>query len=94
MTAGRLSQAQLLESAIQERGEYSHVSVRNERKALYIYAGDSDPVAKLTEVGSGNYGLHFHSHTGRWETMPIIGKIPAIAETIVDTLGPHLEAWG
>jgi hypothetical protein len=47
MTASK-SQAQQLEQAIRHLGSYCHVEVRAKRQALYIYAGDEDPIARLS----------------------------------------------
>ena len=88
-----LQDAQLLEQAIREQGAYDHVSVRFHRRALYVHAGSDDPIARLTPTALGQYGLHFHSHTGRWEPMPLSGKVPDIAKEIIEILGPYLERW-
>jgi hypothetical protein len=44
------------------------VSVRATRGHLNIVVDNGEPVARCTPLGAGQYGLSFHSHTGRWET--------------------------
>jgi hypothetical protein len=77
--------------AIQALGDYSHVTVRPTRGHLNVYAGNEDPVARLTALGAGLYRLSFHTHTGRWEPMPFMGDTPKIAQTLVTCLAPYLE---
>lgn len=86
-------QADELTAALHARGDYAHVSVRAERGHLNIYPGDQEPVARLTPLGGAQYGLTFHSHTGKWERMPFSGDLSHMADTIVGTLGPYLEHW-
>jgi hypothetical protein len=86
-------QAEELATALHALGDYAHVSVRAERGHLNIYPGDDDPVARLTPVGGGQYGLTFHRHTGQWERMPFAGDLAHMAETIVTTLGMYLDRW-
>jgi len=80
-----------LTQAIRALGNYSHVTVRAGRAHLNIYAGHDDPVARFTPLGTGRYGLSFHTHTGRWEPMPFMGDAPHIAEALVTALAPYLE---
>lgn len=84
-------QAVDLATAIHARGAYAHVSVRAERGHLNIYPDDDDPVARLTPLGGGQYGLSFHRHTGQWERMPFAGDLSHLADVIVETLGMYLE---
>ena len=86
-------QAEELAAAIHALGDYAHVSVHAERGNLNIYPGDGDPVARLTPLGGGQYGLCFHRHTGQWERMPFAGDLAHMAETIVTTLGMYLQRW-
>jgi hypothetical protein len=85
------TQAIDLAIAIQALGDYAHVSVRAERGHLNLYPGDDDPIARVTPLGGGQYGLSFHRHTGQWERMPFAGDLTHLAETIVETLGMYLE---
>lgn len=74
----------------QVRGQLRY-RVRADHGHLNIYPGDGDPVARLTPLGGGQYGLSFHRHTGQWERMPFAGDLAYMAETVVTTLGMHLE---
>lgn len=91
MTAST-SEAQQLQQAIRPLGSYAHVEVRAQRRALYVYAGDEDPVARLTPTAGGFYALHYRNHHGRWEPMHLTGQIPAMAADLIDILRPFLEA--
>ena len=83
--------AERLTRAIRALGNYSHVTVRAGRAHLNIYAGHDDSVARFTPLGAGRYRLSFHTHTGRWEPMPLMGNPPQIAEALVSALAPYLE---
>lgn len=85
--------AERLLRAIQARGDYAHVFVRKLRGQLHVYAGQEDPVAKLIPLGGGQYGLSFHSHTGKWEPLPSAGDLTEVAAALVDALGIYLERW-
>ena len=80
-----------LEQAIRALGQSAHVTVRPGRSHLNIYAGNEDPVARFTPLGAGQFGLSFHTHTGRREPMPFVGETRQIAETLVSTLAPYLQ---
>ena len=79
-----------LQQAVRAAAEYAHVAVRVERGHLMVYAGDQEPVARLTPLGQAQYGLSFYRHDGKWERMPFSGAISELATTLVDTLGPYL----
>ena len=79
-----------LQQTVRDAGEYAHVVVRVERGHLMVYAGDEEPVARLTPLGQAQYGLSFYRHDGRWERMPFMGPISEMATSLVDTLGPYL----
>ena len=83
-------EADALQRALHALGEYAHVTVRAERGHLNIFIDDGAPVARVTPLGATQYGLSFHSHTGRWETMPFIGALIPLAHDLVMTLGPYL----
>jgi len=86
-------EAERLQAEIRALGEYGHVSVRSARGHLSIFAGDELPVARLTPLGAGQYGLSFMRHTGRWEPMPFSGRLSNMADTLVSTLGPYLARY-
>lgn len=52
------------------QADYAHVAVRAERGHLRVFIDDGPPVARATPLGANQYGLSFHSHTGRWEKTP------------------------
>lgn len=81
-----------LQQALHATGEYAHVVVRVARGHLLVYAGDDEPVARLTPLGQAQYGLSFYRHDGRWERMPFSGPISDMATTVVETLGPYLAS--
>lgn len=85
------AEASCLRDAIHALGDYAHVSVRAQRGHFTVLVGQDDPVARLTPLGAGQYGLSFHRHTGQWDKMPIAGPLPGIARDLVDALGPYLE---
>ena len=85
-----LSACAQLQQAVHAAGDYAHVVVRVERGQLVVYAGDEEPVARLTPLDQAQYGLSFYRHDGRWERMPFSGAISAMATTLVETLGPYL----
>ncbi len=63
------------------------------RDHLNIFVDHGEPVARCTPLGAGQYGLSFHSHTGRWEPMPIIAELARLAHDLVGVLGPYLQRW-
>ena len=81
---------QQLQQAVQALGDYAHVVVQLQRGHLVVYAGDAEPVARLTPLAQAQYGLSFYRHDGRWERMPFSGAISEMATILVDTLGPYL----
>jgi hypothetical protein len=84
-------EADALQRALHALGDYAHVAVRAERGHLNIFVDDDVPVARLTPIDANQYGLSFHSHTGRWEKMPFVGDLAHLAHDLVAALGPYLE---
>lgn len=85
--------AKQAERIIRERGDYGHVFVRHYGLHLIVESRedqDAVPIARLTYLGGGQFELAFHSHTGKWEPMPIMGPLQAVTSDLVDTLGPYL----
>ena len=80
-----------LQRSLRSLGDYDHVSVRALRGHLQIFVDHGDAVARLTLISAGQYGLSFHSHTGRWETMPFVGPLSSLAHDLVLSLGPYLQ---
>jgi hypothetical protein len=85
--------AEKLQQGIRALGDFAHVEVRAARGHLHIIADSSDPVARATPLGQGQFGLSFRSHTGRWEPMPVSGDLAEVADAAVTMLGPHLARW-
>lgn len=83
--------AETLQRAVHALGDYAQVSVRAERGHLNIFIDDGAPVARFTPLGGHQFGLSFHSHTGRWEPMPFVGEIIPLAHDLVIALGPYLN---
>jgi hypothetical protein len=83
-----------LERSIAALGDYAHVHVHARRGHLSIYAGDRDPIARATPLGSGHYGLSFHSHAGLWERLPVTGNLELVARALVETLAPYFDRPG
>jgi len=86
-------EAQRLCDAIRSLGDYDHIRVRAERGHLNIYPDNHEPIARLTPLSGGDYGLSFRNHSGRWEPMPFAGDISHLAPDLVTTLAPYLERW-
>jgi len=84
--------AEQLERAIHQNGEFANVRVHLVRGQLDI-CPDEEPVARATPLGGGRFGLSFRSHTGKWEPLPIMGPLKDLAKGVVDALGPYLERW-
>ena len=83
--------AETLRRAIHALGDYGHVSVRAGRAHLNIFVDEEMPVARCTPLGGGQFGLSFHTHTGRWEPMPFVGDLVHLAHDLVGVLGPYLQ---
>ena len=83
--------ADALQRALHALGDYAHVAVRAERGHLNVFIDDGAPVARLTPIGTTQYGLSFYSHTGRWEKMPFVGDLDHLAHSLVAALGPYLD---
>jgi hypothetical protein len=84
-------EADTLQRALRALGDYDHVAVRAERGHLNIFIDDGPPVARATPLGTTQYGLSFHSHTGRWEKMPFVGELVPLAHDLVAALDPYLQ---
>ena len=85
--------ADVLCRAIHALGDYGHVSVRAARRHLTILVDDDTPVARVTPLGAGRFGLSFHTHTGRWEPMRVVADLTRLAHDLVGLLAPYLQRW-
>jgi antitoxin (DNA-binding transcriptional repressor) of toxin-antitoxin stability system len=90
-TAVSALEADALQRVLHALGDYAHVVVRAERGHLNVFVDDGPPVARVTPLSTNQYGLSFHSHTGRWEKMPFVGELVPLAHDLVTALGPDLE---
>lgn len=87
------NEADQLERAIHDCGDYAHVTVHLRRGYLYIHPDQDDAMARLTTLGGGQYGLSFRRHTGRWEKTHFIGDLMCLADVLTNELGPFLQRW-
>ena len=85
--------AETLRRAIHTLGDFAHITVRSQRGHLIIRSDGDDPVARLTPIGAGQFGMSFHRHTGRWEPMPFVGDLSQQADTLVAALGAYLQRY-
>lgn len=86
--------AQRLQQLIRQRGQYGHVEVRSRTQHLIVEVVEEagrEPVARATAINAQEYGLSFRSHTGRWEPLPIVGKLEDIARAITEELGAYID---
>lgn len=80
-----------LRREIHALGDFAHVTVRPARGHLVISGDGNDPVARLTPIGAGQYGMSFRRHTGLWEPMPFVGDLSQQANTLIAALGAYLQ---
>lgn len=90
-----VSSAARLEGLIRERGDYAHVHVQARAGHLVVKSQDGQAtemtIARATPIGGGEYGLSFRTNAGRWEPMPISGKLEQIVEELLESLAPYIE---
>ncbi len=85
-----------LQRIILAKGDDNQVRVRAYGKHLIVEReedGERSPVARLTYLGNGQFGLGFHVHTGRREPMPFAGPLEMVADDMMQTLSPYLAKW-
>ena len=90
--SGLTDDAHALVTAIRGDRRHDHVTVRPHRGFLYVDV-DEAPIVRLEPLSSGQYGLSFHHHTGRWEPTPFTGDVGHLASVITTVFGPHLEPY-
>ena len=91
-TAPTEQDAALLLSQLHALGDFAHVNIRAERGHLLV-APDDEPIARLTPLAGGQFGLSFHRHDGRWEPMPFAGDLSQQAKNLVTVLGMYLARY-
>src|SRR5262245_40311074 len=82
----------VLRRAIHALGDYGHVSVQAVRGPLTICVDEDTPVARATPLGVGQFGVSFHTHTSRWEPMPVVADLTHLAHDLVGLLA-YLQRW-
>lgn len=83
-----------LEEALSRYQGLDHLKVKRRGESLTIFSGESPNQhrhARLTHVGSGQWGVSFPHHTGRWEKTPLMGNLDEVVETLVTNFGFYLE---
>ena len=83
--------AATLGQAIHALGDYRHIAVRAARGHLYVLGPEGAPVARCTPLGGDQFGVSFHTHTGRWEPMPLVADLVHLAHDLVTVLGPYFQ---
>lgn len=84
--------AQTWTTAIRADGCHDHVTVRADRRVLYV-AVDGEPIIRLDPLARHQYGLSFHRHTGPWEPTPFTGDVSRLADVMTTVFARHLESY-
>ena len=72
---------------------HEHLDVETHGTQLTIFTVEDDqklPLARLTLLPRGDYGLSLMWHTGRWERLPIVGTAAAVVEVLLRDFGDLL----
>lgn len=91
---GADAEACRLQQLMSEHLDHDAVRVRPYGQHLVMdMAGDGDPypVARLTRLEPGQYGLGFRLHTGRWDPMPVSGSLEEVARFAAQMLAPYFD---
>jgi hypothetical protein len=86
--------ARKLQQLMSEHLDHDAVRVRPYGQYLVMdMTGDGDPypVARLTRLEPGQYGLSFRLHTGRWDPQPVAGSLEEVAKLAAQMLGPYFD---
>ena len=74
---------------------HEHLDVESRGAQLTIFTVEDDqnvPLARLTLLPRGEYGLSLMWHTGRWERLPVVGTAASIVDVLLrdfaDLLAP------
>jgi hypothetical protein len=62
-----------------------HLDVESRGAQLTIFTvddGEKVPLARLTLLSRGDYGLSLMWHTGRWERLPVVGTAAEVVEAL------------
>jgi len=65
---------------------HEHLEVESRGSKLTIFTvedGEKVPLARLTLLPRGDYGLSLMWHTGRWERLPVAGPPAAVIDVLL-----------
>ena len=65
---------------------HDHLDVESRGSQFTIFTiedGEKVPLARLTLLPRGEYGLSLLWHTGRWERLPIIGTATEVLDVLI-----------
>jgi len=91
---GAEGEARRLQQLMSDHLDHDAVKVRPYGQHLVmdmVCDGDAYPVARLTRLEPGLYGLGFRLHTGRWDPMPVEGSLEEVASCAAQMLAPHFD---
>lgn len=87
--------ASRLRDLLHARAGHAHLDVESRGAQLTIVAvqdGQKAPLARLTLLPQGGYGLSLMWHTGRWQRLPVVGApadvVNVLLEDYADLLAP------
>jgi hypothetical protein len=91
---GAEAEASELQELLSDHLGHDEVQVRPYGQHLVVEALRDDgpePVARLTRLDHGRYGLSFRQHTGRWEQVPLAGTLEEVAKGAAQMLAPYFD---
>lgn len=77
--------ASRLRDMLRAQGGHDHLDVESRGAQLTICTvedGAKAPLARLTLLPQGDYGLSLMWHTGRWERLPVVGTADEVVEVL------------
>jgi hypothetical protein len=69
---------------------HEHLDIETHGMRLIIFTVQGDrklPLARLTLLPRGDYGLSLMWHTGRWERLPIVGTAAEVVDVLLHDFG-------
>jgi hypothetical protein len=91
---GAEAEASELQELMSDHLGHDEVKVRTYGQHLVLEAVCADatePVARLTRLEQGRYGLSFRQHTGRWEPVPLAGTLEDVAAGAAQLFAAYFE---
>jgi len=85
----------VLQSLLAQHEDLRHLQVKVRGTTLLVVAHEQhgeEPVARLTPVGRGQYGLSIFWHNGKWQRMPVVGGLVEIVEGLHQDFAFMLQA--